>query len=149
MLAVALCLLLAAAAPALARDVVYDAPDSPLVSLILVVDTSQPAVGSVVGAAISSARAQTFPNLELVVVDEGIVSHSGIVPPQDMSWVRYEHLGSGWERGGDAGTRRAASLAFAVEAARGDILLLWDEWDISMPTRVQAQVDILAGNAGR
>ena len=143
-LATALCLALAVAR---AREVSRDGSGVPLVSLILAVDTSEPAVGASVGRAIASARAQLYPNLELVVVDDGAIPHSNVVPSGDLTWVRYEHVGGAgaqpWAQ------RRAASLALGAEAASGAVLVQWDEWDMSSHTRVDTQVaSILAGTAG-
>lgn len=98
--------------------------------------------------------AQDYPNLELVVVEDGPSQLTGGLPDD----ARIRLLGSpartGERRGQPGGrpTNRSTSIGalrnLGVATARGDIVVLWDDDDWHGPTRISDQVaPILAGTA--
>jgi hypothetical protein len=88
--------------------------------------------------AIASFLAQDYPNVELVILDDGEESIADLTP--DDPRVRYLRA----PRHRDLGEKRNA----ICEAARGDILLHWDDDDWYASHRVRLQVDaLLAGGA--
>jgi glycosyltransferase involved in cell wall biosynthesis len=89
--------------------------------------------------AIASFLAQDYPNAELVILDDGEDGIADLAP--DHPRVRYLRAG----RHRDLGEKRNA----ACEAARGDILLHWDDDDWYAPHRVSLQVDALLANGAR
>ncbi len=106
---------------------------------------------------------QTYPSRELVIVDDGDTDDDGTVDDDDRSG---DHAMSGlphWadlEREGcepapvqylrvPAGTSIGAKRNAAVQAARGELLLCWDDDDWYGPERIERQIEpILAGRAG-
>ncbi len=134
---------LQASSQSLAGDVA-----APLVSLLTVVDGALSPHR--VMQALESARAQTHPNLQLVVVDVGVKPRPDLIPAADATWVLYLHMDEyeeapvGGSGAGDEARSRAA-LAAALAAARGAVVMLWDAQDLHMPTRVAAQVGPMIG----
>lgn len=85
--------------------------------------------------AINSALKQTYPNIEVVVVDDGSTDHS---------WEIIESYGDriipvAKENGG-----QASSLNAGVQASSGDILCFLDADDIFYPQKVEAIVNLLS-----
>jgi hypothetical protein len=143
-------LLLACLVATAARTVEYGdyAPTManwPVVSLVMVTDTST--TPYLMERAIAFARRQTYPNIELVIIDDNVVSRSDVIATDDLAWVRYEQCKRRTGVGVDV--RWADNLAMALELARGSVIVQWDERDISLPNRVDAQVRmILEGDIG-
>jgi glycosyltransferase involved in cell wall biosynthesis len=88
--------------------------------------------------AIRSALAQDFPELEVIVVDDGSTDET----PQSVSQfeavrvITFEH-----NRGG-AATRNAG-----IEAARGEFVAFLDSDDEWLPTKTRRQVDVMRGSS--
>lgn len=76
---------------------------------------------------------QTYPNKELLIVDDGSEPMVNVVP--DDPQVRYVHLPGSRT----LGTKRN----LCVEAARGDLIMHWDDDDWMAPHRIRYQVDSL------
>ncbi len=89
--------------------------------------------------AIASFLAQDYANAELVILDDGEDSIADLAP--DDPRVRYLRA----PRHRALGEKRNA----VCEAARGDILLHWDDDDWYAPHRVRLQVDALLANRAR
>jgi glycosyltransferase involved in cell wall biosynthesis len=89
------------------------------------------------GDAIDSALAQTYPNIEVVVVDDGSTDNSREVIAGYGDRIRAVLK----ENGGQAS---AFNAGFAV--TRGDIICLLDADDFFKPEKVQRVIEILAGN---
>lgn len=88
--------------------------------------------------AIASFLRQDYPNRELVILDDGDDPISDLVP--DHPSVRYQRLA----RRRTVGAKRN----LACEAARGEIIVHWDDDDWYAPGRLTAQVAALvAGEA--
>jgi ADP-heptose:LPS heptosyltransferase/glycosyltransferase involved in cell wall biosynthesis len=88
-----------------------------------------------VPAAIDMFLAQDYPDKELVILDDGQVAVADLVPPRpELRYIR-----TGWRR--SVGAKRNE----ACEAARGDIILHWDDDDWYAPTRLRYQVESLLG----
>jgi hypothetical protein len=106
---------------------------------------------------------QTYPNCELVIVDDGGTYDDGTVDDDDRSG---DHAMSGLPRWVDleredrkpaqvqylrvpTSTSIGAKRNAAVRAARGDLLLCWDDDDWHGPERIERQIEpIIAGRAG-
>ncbi|WP_437975557.1 glycosyltransferase [Sorangium sp. So ce295] len=105
----------------------------PLVSCIMPTFQRRPFVP----LAITYFQRQTYPNLELIVVDDG-PSVRDLMPADPR--VRYLRLPTRWSIG--------AKRNLAVQKARGQIIVHWDDDDWHAPTRVATQVaPILTGQA--
>lgn len=79
---------------------------------------------------------QDYPNLELVIVDDGAERISDCLPADDS--VRLLRL--------DQKMTVGAKRNLACEQARGEIILHWDDDDWYPPWRVRAQVQALISN---
>ena len=86
-----------------------------------------------VARAITLFQRQTYPNSELVILDDGDDAIGDLVP--DDPAIRYIRA----PRFASLGAKRNA----ACEAAKGDILLHWDDDDWYSPHRVAIQVEAL------
>jgi glycosyltransferase involved in cell wall biosynthesis len=76
---------------------------------------------------------QDYPHAELIVVDDGADAVADLIP--DDPRVRYVRLAAGRT----LGAKRNA----AVEAARGDLIMHWDDDDWMAPHRIRYQVEAL------
>ena len=81
---------------------------------------------------------QDYPDKELVILDDGTDAIGDLVPAEPA--IRYIRTAPGLS----LGAKRNA----ACEAARGDVILHWDDDDWYAPGRIRRQVDALqAGGA--
>lgn len=83
--------------------------------------------------AIRQYLAQDYPNRELIVVDDGEDDVSDLIPPDPS--IRYYRLPPGRSLG--------AKRNFAVEMARGDVIVHWDDDDWRSDRWVRSQVTTL------
>jgi glycosyltransferase involved in cell wall biosynthesis len=83
--------------------------------------------------AIECYQAQTYPYRELVIVDDGTDPVADLVP--DDPTIRYLRL--------DGRLSTGAKRNAACRAARGEIIVHWDDDDWSSPDRVEVQVAAL------
>ncbi len=95
--------------------------------------------GKYVGEAVESALAQTYPNIEIVVIDDGSTDDtSAVLRPYAergaIVYVRQENRGLSGAR--NAGIRRA----------RGEFIALLDSDDIFLPRKIERQVADLAAH---
>ena len=110
-------------------------PSAPLVSCIMPTANRRPWVPS----AIEYFLRQDYPNLELVVLDDGEDRVADLIPPHPR--IRYVAL----EERRVLGDKRNR----ACELARGDLIVHWDDDDWQAPHRLRYQVDALeASGAG-
>ncbi|HEY6136566.1 MAG TPA: glycosyltransferase [Thermoanaerobaculia bacterium] len=88
--------------------------------------------------AIRCFLAQDYPNLELIVVDDGSDPIADLLPSNPhIAYVRLaERKSVGWKRN------------FACEHARGEIIVHWDDDDWYPPSRVRMQVAALRERGG-
>lgn len=107
---------------------------APLVSVVIPCWNA----AGLVGEAIESALAQTWPNVEIVVVDDGSTDSSLDVIKSYGDRVRCE---TGPNRGGSAARNRG------LELARGDLIQFLDADDILYPGRLEkmAEAAVAAG----
>jgi len=82
-------------------------------------------------AAINSVLNQTYPNIEIIVVDDGSTDHTQHVMEQYRGRVAYHR-----QANGGVASARNAGLALA----RGEFVAFMDSDDICMPQRVATQV---------
>ena len=105
-------------------------PDRPLVSVVM------PAYNAAgyIREAIDSVLSQDYPNLELIVVDDGSTdSTEGIVREYGARVICVAQA--------NAGPAQARNTAMAM--AKGELIAFLDADDIWMPGKVKAQVDYL------
>lgn len=103
--------------------------DKPLVSIII----NNYNYGRFLGEAIESALNQTYPHLEVIVVDDGSTDNS----PKIIAHYKDKIIPVLKENGGQAS---AFNAGFA--ATRGDIICLLDADDIALPEKVAEVVDV-------
>lgn len=107
------------------------AAGSPRVSVLMGVYNG----GAHLGEAVESILGQTFPDLELIVVDDGSTDETRAVlaayPDERMRVLHQDH----------AGLTRA--LNHALGKARGEYVARQDADDVSHPTRIERQVRFL------
>lgn len=109
-------------------------PQQPLVTVLLCHRNMRKLAAAL---AIPSYLQQDYPNLELVVVDDGDDLIHDLV--EDIPDVNYLHLPAH-----NLSEKRNAG----VQAARGDIIVHFDADDWSGPNRVNDQVQMLRDNPG-
>lgn len=103
--------------------------DKPLVSIII----NNYNYGRFLGEAIESALNQTYPHLEVIVVDDGSTDNS----PKIIANYKDKIIPVLKENGGQAS---AFNAGFA--ATKGDIICLLDADDIALPEKVAEVVDV-------
>lgn len=103
--------------------------DKPLVSIII----NNYNYGRFLGEAIESALNQTYPHLEVIVVDDGSTDNS----PKIIAHYKDKIIPVLKENGGQAS---AFNAGFA--ATKGDIICLLDADDIALPEKVAEVVDV-------
>jgi glycosyltransferase involved in cell wall biosynthesis len=105
---------------------------SPLVSVILPTYNRH----HLVGRGIGSVLEQTYPNVELIVVDDGSTDGTGDWVREQFPAVRYA-----WQpNGGDASARNRG-----LELATGQLVAFQDDDDQWHPAKLARQVALLAG----
>lgn len=105
-------------------------PDRPLVSVVMPVRDREPYVGE----AIQSILAQTYPHLELVVVDDGSTDGT---PGVLGEWAaRDERVRPVFP--GQVGVARASNIG--IREARGEMYARMDSDDVSLPRRLEVQL---------
>src|ERR1043165_5503387 len=84
--------------------------------------------------AVESALAQTYPNTEVIVVDDGSTDHTRQVLAAYGDRIRYTHqVNKGLSAARNTGIRKA----------RGELIALLDSDDVLYPPRVEAGVSFL------
>ncbi|GAA4303376.1 glycosyltransferase family 2 protein [Nibribacter koreensis] len=94
--------------------------------------------------AIDSVRQQTYPDWEIILVDDGSTNHSHEIAqgyaaayPQKIKYV---------EHGGHVNKGAAASRNLGIRHAKGELLAFLDSDDVWLPFKLQTQVDIFLQN---
>jgi glycosyltransferase involved in cell wall biosynthesis len=103
--------------------------EKPLVSVIIPVYNG----GRHLRAALESVFAQTYRELEVIVVDDGSVDDSGVIA-QSFPEVRYVH---------QPNQGVAAARNHGLEAARGEFFAFLDQDDLWTPEKLKLQMDYL------
>jgi len=85
--------------------------------------------------AIESALAQTYPNVEIIVVDDGSTDDTAAVVAQYAGRVTYLK---------QANQDVAAARNTGIRAASGEYLTFLDDDDLIMPTKIERQVQVMA-----
>ena len=88
-----------------------------------------------VGAAVQSALAQTYPNVEVIVVDDGSTDNTRDVLAEFGSRITYVHK----ENEGTA----AAARNVAMRHARGEYIALLDSDDVWLPDKLTLQMQFV------
>ena len=107
----------------------YPLSASPLVSIIIPCYNAE----KYVGEAIESALAQTYPNKEVIVIDDGSTDGSLQVIKSFGDRIRWE---TGPNRGGSAARNRG------IELARGELIQFLDADDLLHPQKLERQVPL-------
>ena len=85
--------------------------------------------------AINSVLAQTYPNIEIIVVDDGSTDHTGQVLAQYADRLRALRTQNGGQ---------AHSFNVGIPLARGELLMLLDADDMWLPEKVERMVELAA-----
>jgi len=108
--------------------------NQPLVSILLPVYNGR----KFLKQAIQSMLLQTYKNFEMIIIDDGSKDNSiDVVKLFDDSRIRFYR---------QANSGLAATLNRAIELANGKYLARQDQDDISLPTRLEKQVNFLEKN---
>ncbi len=107
------------------------APHSPRVSIIIPTYNRS----KLLRVALKSALAQTYPNIEIIVVDDGSTDDTAAVVAQYAGRVTYLK---------QANQDVAAARNTGIRAASGEYLTFLDDDDLIMPTKIARQVQVLA-----
>lgn len=105
--------------------------ECPMVSIVFTAYNAE----RYIGASVAAALAQTYPNCEVIVVDDGSTDRTGAVC-QRISDRRLRYLNKG--RLG-----RSKALNLGVDCARGVYIAINDADDLSLPHRLRYSVDFL------
>src|SRR5205085_8293540 len=95
--------------------------------------------GSFIGAALDSVRAQTVPDFEAIVVDDGSTDDSLAVIGRFLDDDRFRLV-----RQKHGGPTRAKNRG--LELARGDYLALLDADDVWRPDKLERQLALFAAD---
>ncbi|HZX58320.1 MAG TPA: glycosyltransferase family A protein, partial [Mucilaginibacter sp.] len=107
--------------------------DQPLVSIIIPVYNSEKHLAET----ISSALEQTWPNKEIIIVDDGSADNSLAIAKSFASEnVKVFHQPN---KGASAARNKG------IQEAKGDYIQFLDADDLLMPNKIAAQVKQLAG----
>lgn len=106
--------------------------DSPYPLVSIIIPTYNRA--SFLREAVDSALSQTYPNLEVIVVDDGSTDETGAVLSEYAGQVHAVYQGN---RG------LPAARNVGVEASQGQFLVFLDSDDLLLPTKIQSQVEYL------
>jgi hypothetical protein len=114
-------------------------PDAgaPRVSVVMAVHNGD----RYIGAAVDSVLAQRFPDLELIVVDDGSTDRSAAIV-RERADPRVRLVSNGRNLG------LAPSLNIGVAAARGEFIARLDSDDLALPARLERQVAFMDANPG-
>jgi len=112
---------------------VNDKTNNPLITVAMPVYNA----GNYLRPAVMSILAQTYPNWELLVIDDKSTDRS-LESIADISDTRIRILSDGFNKG------LAARLNQAIDQARGQFLARMDQDDISYPERFAKQLALLA-----
>lgn len=107
------------------------ATDSPLVTALI--NTHN--YGRYLPFAINSVLNQTYPNIEIVVIDDGSTDHTPEVLAQYADKVRAIRT----ENGG-----QGHAFNVGIPAARGELLMMLDADDMWLPEKVERMVELAA-----
>ena len=88
------------------------------------------------GRALVSLRLQTYPNLEILVVDDGSTDGTAAAAEKHLNDPRVRYLYK-------AHSGRPESRNRGIRDARGDYIAWLDSDDESLPNRIQAQVNVV------
>ena len=100
-------------------------PDAPMVSLVITVYNAE----RFVGACIKAALAQTYPNFEVLVVDDGSTDGTAQIC-RSVADPRFRYVT--WGRLG-----RPKALNAGIAEAKGEYIAINDADDLSLPHRLQ------------
>jgi glycosyltransferase involved in cell wall biosynthesis len=107
------------------------AGDSPLVSAVVATYNRV----DLVAQTLDSILAQSYPNLEVIVVDDGSTDGTGeMIPERYGDRVRYFHQ----DNAGPSAARNRG-----IEQARGEYIAFLDDDDLWLPTKIEQQVAAL------
>src|SRR5688500_9607984 len=112
------------------------AGNSPIISVVLPVYNSE----NYIKEAIDSILNQTFKDFELIIINDGSVDRSAevIQAIKDSRIVYVDQQNSGL----------AATLNRGIQMARGKYIARQDNDDISIPERLDMQVNFMENNPG-
>jgi tetratricopeptide (TPR) repeat protein len=90
-------------------------------------------------AAVESALTQTYPNIEIIVVDDGSTDNTATEMAQYAARITYLR---------QANRGVAAARNTGIQAATGDYLTCLDDDDLILPTKIERQVQVMASRPG-
>lgn len=85
---------------------------------------------------LDSVQGQTWPSLEIIVVDDGSTDRTAAIVQTDFPTVRYIHQSNA---GQGAARNRGA------EAANGEFIAFLDSDDLWLPEKIESQLRLIAG----
>ena len=106
-------------------------PDTPLVSIVIPTYNRS----ELLRMSVESALAQTYPNVEIIVVDDGSTDDTAALVSQYTDQVTYLKQ----DNQGVAAARNAG-----FRASAGEYATFLDDDDLIMPTKIEHQVQVLA-----
>lgn len=116
---------------------------TPLVSVVLPVFNACRTEPAFLAAAIASVACQTYPSVELIVVDDGSTDGSGELCRQLLD--QYPYLPSTLVRTENGG--QSAARNHGASLSHGELLAFLDQDDAFLPTKLAAVVPLLADGA--
>ena len=111
------------------------AEQQPLVSVVIPTYNGAPFIAET----IQSVAAQTYPNWELIVVDDGSkdetaeVARASQIPAEKLRVLSVANAGAG------------AARQYALQLARGDLIAFLDHDDVWLPNKLADQVPVMLG----
>ncbi|KAL3895327.1 MAG: hypothetical protein SGCHY_004764, partial [Lobulomycetales sp.] len=116
---------------------IYDSLEEfPLVTVVLVHHNR----GELLKQAVRSIEAQTYPNIEVVLVDDGSTDKESLRILEDLTWGWWES--KGWKVIREKNKYLGAARNTGVKHAAGKYVVFMDDDDIAKPHQVETLVKV-------
>lgn len=121
---------------AVCTDILDEAEELPLVSIVLVHHNR----GALLKQAVASIEAQTYPNIEVILVDDGSTDKASIKIMESVTWGWWEN--KGWKVIRGKNRYLGAARNTGVKHSSGKYVMFMDDDDLSKPHQVETFVRV-------
>lgn len=121
---------------AVCTDILDEVEELPLVSIVLVHHNR----GALLKQAVASIEAQTYPNIEVILVDDGSTDKASIKIMESVTWGWWEN--KGWKVIRGKNRYLGAARNTGVKHSSGKYVMFMDDDDLSKPHQVETYVRV-------